>query len=170
VLYILRHNDVFPLATNFMCDFSKYMWVNGWLDEFSGEHFLIKTIKNEFDSIEKIRAFPQLNNNNFNIYDHSTSFCSNFVINFSCKMEYLNNIFGEDKIKKFVVDQLSAGKVNYNEDQFFRALTEIEILKYFGTFGYSILIKAVYEPAVGENGKNPEARFYLQMMYLWTLK
>jgi hypothetical protein len=147
-----------PLNDNFLCEFLNKIWTEGWLDDFSDEHFLIKAMHNQ---VQNFVGYDQLKQNNFNIYDYS-NFSENFLVNLSHKLDHLCKIFGEKEIKRFVKTQLSAGKSNYDEDQFFRALSEIEILKYFGTFGPGKLSKAIYEPAIGINGKNPEARFYYE--------
>lgn len=42
----MRHEETFPLKDGVKFEFTKYMWEQGWLDDFSEEHFLIKAIKN----------------------------------------------------------------------------------------------------------------------------
>lgn len=152
----MRHHAPPPLKANFMCEYLNLMWENGWLDEYSNAHFLIASMENH---LEQVLGEKQLRANNFDIYDFNQGFALNFCINLSSKLCFLSKIFGEANIEKFVKDQLSAGKAHYNEDQFFRALSEINVLKYYGTFGAAKLLEAIYEPHIGENGKNPEARF-----------
>lgn len=95
----------------------------------------------------------QFNANNIPIYP-SDNLNETFLINFSSRLNSLINFFGERNIKKFVVDQLSAGKEQYCEGQFFRALSEIEVLCFWCSRSKS----GEYEPKT--NGKkNPEARF-----------
>lgn len=153
----MRSESESPLKNNFMCEYLNKMWKNGWLNSFSNKHFLIRAMENR---IGDFVGEAQLLENNFEIYSFNNNLSINFSINLSSKLEYLSRVFDEQSISRFIKDQLSAGKSNYNEDQFFRALSEVEVLKYFSTFGYSVNKKAVYEPAIGRNGKNPEARFF----------
>ena len=48
---------------------------------------------------------------------------------------------------------------NYSQNTFFEALSEIHLLFFFSVFGPSEIIKATYEPPLGPNRSNPEARF-----------
>lgn len=153
---MLRSETKSPCCNITLCKFINEIWEQGWLDEYSEVHFLIRAMKNE---INVFNGYTQLTNNNVNYFDFNENFGLNFSINISCKLEYLNRLFGVKAIKKFVEDQLSAGKINYDEDQFFRALSEIEVLKYFSIFGPAKLSQAIYEPPIGINKKNPEARF-----------
>lgn len=84
-------------------------------------------------------------------------------MNFNFKLQNLETHFGENPINDFIKNQLAAGKKNYNEDQFFRALAEINVLNYLLLFlsAYSGQIEKIYEPKLGCNGDNPEARFIL---------
>lgn len=43
----------------------------------------------------------------------------------------MSAVFGEEKIKKCIKNQLSAGKSSYDRDMFFQALSEIEILSFY---------------------------------------
>lgn len=56
-------------------------------------------------------------------------------------------------------DQLSAGKANYSQDAFIEALSEIHLLFFFCAFSPWEIVKATYEPPLGPNHSNPEARF-----------
>lgn len=127
-------------------------WVDGWMDEFSNDHFLIKAIEGR---LEKYRGYHQFVANNASLYQvNEKNFQEIFCMNFSWKVACLVNFFGEDKIKSFFTDQLSAGKENYDEAQFFRALSEVSVLSFWMSRSKS----GEYEPKV--NGKkNPEARF-----------
>ena len=158
----LRHEENFPLSGNILCNYLKECWKNGWLDEYSTNHFLIKAIENRLDSFigEK-----QLALNNTNLYDIVNgdkidyhSFSLNFCCNFSIKLQAVSRLFGEKQIKQFITDQLSAGKNHYNEDTFFQALSEISIIIFFSQYRWE---NVIYEPPVkkGENNKNPEASF-----------
>lgn len=82
-------------------------------------------------------------------------FQDNFCINFSAKLKSMADFFGEMKIKDFIENQLAAGKEKYDEDQFFRALSEVSILNYWRMRSNS----GEYEPRTIEK-KNPEARFH----------
>lgn len=118
----MRHEEVFPIENTFQFEFTKYMWEQGWLDEFSEEHFLIKAIKNTLSDFKYIDYYGD-NNSSISIpgidYDsiHDMNmFNDTFVTNFSFRFKTLYELFGESKIKKFVKDQLSAGKSKYDEN------------------------------------------------------
>ena len=138
-----RSDTQSPCTKNIMCGYINEIWKNGGLDNFSEEHFLIQAM---YNNVSKFKGYEQLSNNNANFFNFDNNFGLNFTINLSNKLEFLNKIFGQVNIKNFIEDQLSAGKNNYNEDQFFRALSEIEVLKYYCSFGPSQLSKAIYEP------------------------
>lgn len=151
-----RSEVCFPIKEdNILLDFLRRIWKEGWLDEYSDKHFLIRAIENRLtDFLGKQQAYrdntilyPVINDDNFTM---------NFLINFSFKMNGLCNVFSEKDIKKFVMDQLSAGKNHYNEEQFFRALSEISVLSFFCSI--TKWRDKIYEPKI--NGKkNPEVRF-----------
>ena len=149
----------------FICE----AWNEGWFDEYSEDHFLIKILENRLDSFV---GMTQLVNNNLNMWNfvddngnvNTKAFSNNFAINFSLKMSNLSRVFGKKCIEGFVKNQLSAGKHNYTEDTFFEALSEISILCF-----YSSLCNwdnCYYEPP--KNGKshdrNPEARFEIDSL------
>lgn len=150
-----RSDKIFPLPEdNFGYAFLKKMWKEGWLDEFSNEHFLIRAIEHRLDEFLGIN---QIQRDNSTVYPYITieNFESNFLINFSVKIGGISNLFGENQIKGFVKDQISAGKNHYSEEQFFRALSEISIIAYFCTI--TEWKEKIYEPQL--NGKkNPEIR------------
>lgn len=131
-------------------DFLQKAWQEGWLDEFSEDHFLIKAIENRLNDFQ---GRLQLNINDIHIYP-TDNFQEIFCINFSNRMNNLLRFFGEDAIKEFVMSQLSAGKEKYDEGQFFRALSEISILSFWLQRSKS----GQYEPTTNGD-KNPEARF-----------
>lgn len=162
-----RSNTDFPISDVCFLELCSYIydaWTQGWLDDFSNEHFLIRALENRLlDFVGKL----QLIANNLNMHNVVQSdgsideerFCYNFCINLSQKLSYLSKIFGADSIKKFVIDQLSAGKTNYDEDTFFQALSEVSILHFYACrFKWE---EAIYEPPLLQNGsnKNPEASF-----------
>lgn len=153
----MRHNIPSPLDHNPFCSFLNKIWAEGWLDEFSENHFLIKAMNNNLDSF---KGYQQLRNNNCNIHNcnNYNTLALNFLMNFSNKLDGLNNRFGNNKIELFVKNQLSAGKEKkYNEDQFFQALSEVEVLNFFSN---KPVTNCVYEPVFGNSKSNPEARFY----------
>lgn len=150
-----RSESEFPTVGVYMIfDTLNIMWKEGWLDDFSDDHFLIKAINDKLDDfygeqqafMDNTPIYPVINGNNF---------ASIFLLNFSAKMEGLCNLFGKEQIKRFVIDQLSAGKKNYKEEQFFRAMSEILVISYFCSIGN--WQDYIYEPQI--NGKkNPEVR------------
>ena len=152
----MRHETTCPLSDNFLCGFLNNIWKDGWLDCFSNDHFLIHAIN---DNISNYHGKKRLEENNANLFCFKSHVGMDFSINLSNKLDHLCKVFEKEQIKKFVVDQLSAGKEHYDEDQFFRALTEVEVLHFFSNYVYSVNKKCIYEPHIGINGKNPEARF-----------
>ena len=131
----MRREKRFPIDIE-LCSYLKSAWENGWLDEYSDDHFLIKAIESRLDSFV---AIDQMINNNINFMGmvtplgniNSKQFDLNFCINFSRRLNGLSLAFGEEAIKRFITDQLSAGKQDYNEDTFFQALSEVSILSFF---------------------------------------
>ena len=154
-----RSDKQFPIDNNnLLLSFLKKMWEEGWLDDYSDNHFLIRAIENRLtDFLGKL----QLNLDNYLLYPISdkNSFVDTFLINFSTKLNGIYNSFDKKKIKKFVTDQLSAGKSNYNEEQFFSALSEISVIAFYNSI--CSWKNKIYEPKT--NGKkNPEVRFVTQ--------
>ncbi len=161
---MLRRNTTFPKRLSIeLCSFLRKIWEEGWLDDYSNNHFLIMALENR---LVKFSWIEQFLNNNVNCYFNFISkdgiidyeaFSYNFCINFSQKLQAMYYMFGAHNIEKFIIDQLSAGKVNYDENLFFQALSEIEVLTFFHRgFGWS---EIKYEPHIGQNGANPEAYF-----------
>lgn len=150
---MLRSERTYPLAGLDLDRGLQHAWENGWLDEFSDEHFLIKAIEGRLDMNPR---FFQIHSDLTSLYPiTATSFQENFCINFSAKIARMISLFGEDNIQRFVTDQLSAGKTNYDSDQFFRAISEVSVLNFWGMRSRS----GEYEPKT--NGKkNPEARLH----------
>ena len=149
----MRSDTTFPLSGVDLAGALTKAWTEGWMDEFSDDHFLIKVIEGR---LEKHQGFYQFAANDVPIYKiNAENFQENFCINFSQKVACLIDFFGEKSIKSFFTDQLSAGKENYDEAHFFRALSEISVLCFWRGRSKS----GKYEPKT--NGmKNPEARFY----------
>lgn len=149
-----RSESTYPLSVLDDADGLRMAWEKGWLDEFSDEHFLIKAIEKRLEyypsQFMTPSCFPPL------CQITPDNFQENFCMNFSLKITWLIERFGEDGIRRFFTDQLSAGKSHYDEDQFFRALSEVSVLSFLGTNAS----RCVYEPKT--NGrKNPEARLYM---------
>ena len=153
VSFPLKSNPIFKLFS-----FLNDIWKDGWLDDYSDEHFLIRAIESHLTGFVGEQQAYLDNTPMYPVIDKS-NFVSCFLTNFSVKMSGLCDIFGKEQIKKFVIDQLSAGKDNYNEEQFFRALSEICVISYFCSIGN--WKNKIYEPQI--NGKkNPEVRFVSQ--------
>lgn len=150
----MKNIKINPIFYNEICNRIIEMNDKGWLDEFSNEHFLIKALEGDVSYFNKykhlIKGSPYYSDSNKNAI--------NFIINFSQRFNYFYKHFSEKEMKKFVKDQLSSGKKNYDESQFFRALSEINVINFLMAFGPAKLDKAIYEPKLGESGKNPEAR------------
>lgn len=161
----MRKDTPFPMECSPVTDFLEKAWTNGWMDEFSNEHFLIRAMENRLGDFV---GRSQLTLNNFAMYCpigadgeyDLAAFSNNFCINLSMKLEGMAAAFGENKVKRFITDQLSAGKLNhYKEDTFLQALSEISILSFWlSRYQWD---QTVYEPPVktGVNKKNPEASF-----------
>ena len=161
---MIRSETPFPSEfDNIICSFLKRAWQEGWLDNYSDDHFLIMALEGRLNQFTWNEQF--LNNNNNVYYSAVTTdgkvdykaFSVNFCTNLSAKLAGMSSMFGEKQTKKFITDQLSAGKENYDEDMFFQAFSEIEILTFFHRgFDWK---EIKYEPPVDSNGANPEAYF-----------
>ncbi len=151
-----RHEMPFPIKEGWFYQILLQMWEQGWLDDFAEEHFLIRGLKND----------NRIRNNFISYYRQCTfqfgldqsNFAMTFCANLSSRIALLIEVFGERTIKEFVKGQLAAGKKHYKEEQFFEALSEIEILTYFCQFGPG-RVEGTYEPRIGMGNHNPEASF-----------
>ena len=159
----MRKEIPFPVKEE-LCIFLKDAWEKGWFDDYSDEHFVIKAIENRLTSFIGKEQLVENDLNMQGLIDEdgnvdTEAFNLNFCINFSRRMQFLVKVFGEDDIKKFIIDQMSAGKQNYREDAFFEALSEVSILSFYASI--NAWEYAIYEPPVaeGRNNKNPEAKF-----------
>ncbi len=158
-----RSEKPFPSSCDDFIGFFKNAWHNGWLDDYSDEHFLIKCINKQLTGIEWESQLLFNNSTSINtpIMDDGkidyNAFTINFIVNLSAKLMGMSSVFGEEEMKNFVVNQLAAGKSSYDRDMFFQALSEIEILSFYA--GRADWDEALYEPPIGVNGSNPEARF-----------
>lgn len=134
-------------------DSLKKMNEKGYFDEYSDEHFLIKAMQGKMDYFNRYKHLVK-NSTHFSTGEMNAR---TFIINFSNNIQWFCKHFTEKDMKKFIKDQLSAGKKNYNEEQFFRAMAEINVLNFLMNYGPN-LENAIYEPKLGINGSNPEAR------------
>lgn len=150
----MKRSDLqFPLADNSCLDSLRMIWEHGWLDDFSENHFLIQAINGRFHNF---RTMDQMNDATPNLYNDCRN-CLNFTINFSQQIKRFIDLCDVSKAEQFIKDQLSAGKNNYSEDQFFEAMHEIHVFSYLTSFGKP---NVDYEPAIGglSGKKNPEYR------------
>ena len=131
-------------------------WLNGLFDEYAEQHFLIRAIEND---TKFFKSYFYQNRENFSHGYEQTTFSFTFLMNFNSRLNFLYCSFGKPKIEKFIKDQLSAGKQNYKQNMFFEALSELHLLSHFAAFGPSSTPRMTYEPPMGLNGANPEARF-----------
>lgn len=161
----MRHELPFPIHNDCgICNYLRKIWEDGWLDEYSDNHFLIKAIENRLTAFI---GFTQMLNNDPNLHRlikkhgviDNDSFNLNFCMNLSSCLAHLQTIFGNDHMERFIRDQLSAGKQQYDEDTFFEAISEISVLRFYAM--RSKWKQALYEPPVqiSKSLKNPEARF-----------
>lgn len=163
----MRHEKTFPKKEGLIMQFLHRAWCEGWLDEYSDDHFVIRALENRIDTFT---AFNQFSGNTVNssgiIHSFNDFFdegkCETFCMNLSQRLQYMSSVFGDKAIQDFVQNQLAAGKGKYNEDSFFEALSEISVLSAIGTtLNWE---RALYEPHVGESNKNPEASFLCNRM------
>lgn len=139
----------------------------GFFNEFSEEHFLMKLLDGKCDIFTKYREkFGQSNYQYVLGKERNDSF--NFLTNFAKMIHKIESIIDKKDLKKFFDDQLSAGKENYDEDQFFRALSEMHIIKFITTF--HDVNKVLYEPPLGKNGANPEFRAISSKGYVYDIE
>lgn len=125
---------------------------SGLLDGYSDNHFLIRAMRGEIDIIKE---YSQLID--YSAIRQGVDFSSSFLMNLTTGLRVMHNFFRKKEIERFITDQLSAGKSNYDEAQFFRALSELHVLRYLGMYA-GVLKEAKYEPRLIGN-TNPEARF-----------
>lgn len=142
---------------NMLSEYIYSLYDKGLMRDYSENHFLIRAMKGEVNIIkeyEHLLSRPSITNSGVN-------FSSTFLMNLSSKLRRCAYVFSEEKINGFVKNQLSAGKENYSEAAFFEALSEINVLFYFCNFVGKIK-ESIYEPELGVNGANPEARFIFE--------
>lgn len=123
------------------------------LDEYSDRHILKKAINGNFDLFLN---YPLIGNMRITFPQHKCNESKTFVDNLSIKLNIFSQKLTEDDFKKFIKNQLSAGKNNYKDSIFFSAASEVSVLNYL-TFSKNSIKNMQYEPTF--NGyKNPEAR------------
>lgn len=150
----MKYSDmVFPLESNPICSVIGEMWKKGWLDSYERKHFLIRCILGDNNYIRQFFC-----NQKYTYEGRLPIQAETFVMNLSTKLGRLIDFFGEEHIKNFIINQMSAGKKHYNQNKFFQALSEVEILIYFISFGPTYTKKGQYEPPVNQGKKNPEAK------------
>lgn len=138
----MHREKIFPLEEFIeLCGFLHKAWTDGWLDEYSDDHFLIKAIENRLITFVGKEQLIENDINQQGIINsdgsiNTTAFSLNFCINFSRRMQFLAQIFGEESIKSFITSQMSAGKQHYKEDTFFEALSEVSILSFYAAVPY----------------------------------
>ncbi len=134
----------------------RQMWENGWFDDYSEEHFLIRMINGDtlyfFEVLMKTKG---MNDPQFFMGNNPQTFIMNLNKNFLFLIKY----FGEEPIKEFIQNQFAAGKNNYNENSFFAALSEVHILLYFLNLYNATTTKCEYEPKTGIGEHNPEVSY-----------
>lgn len=159
------------------------LWQDGAFDEYSDDHFMIRAFNEDVEYFKRFFKDHYINVTATSVqYGTVDGFSANFVINIEKSFRALVWGFGYDNIRRFVKNQLSAGKKQYDEELFFEALSEIHILAFlrmngemsptadepfkYDEKGWIIrkteavpIISSEYEPQL--NGKkNPEARFH----------
>lgn len=158
-----RSQHGFPAKRIDITGFLNHCWTEGWFDEYSNDHFLIKAIEDRVSDLEW--KTQMISNNSLSIFSpinengavDFSQFSQVFVMNISECLSTMSMCFSEEKISAFIQNQLSAGKTHYDENMFFQALSEIEILDFYcSRFPAK---SAVYEPRLGVGQANPEASF-----------
>lgn len=148
------HNKIgMTLMKNIATEYVFSLYESGLMNEYSEEHLLIKAMNGQFNFFDK---YPHLKDQSI-FANQDMEVALTFLVNFSLKLQYVSHLFGEQDLNRFIKDQLSAGKNNYSEEQFIRAASEINVLKYVSTFCGKVK-QALYEPKLGKGNTNPEAR------------
>ena len=137
-----------------LISFITTLYDKGLFRDYSSKHMLIKALtSNEFNFFDDYKAVNR--NSIFNLM--TCDKVSTFLINFSQKLYLFSTFLKKEDFERFITDQLSAGKSKYNEDQFIRAVSEVNVLNYFCQY-VSQKFTVIYEPNINGDGKNPEAR------------
>ena len=149
----MRSSTSYP--THFNLEFLETIrnfWQQGVLDDYSDDHFLIRAINNDVAYFKDLFQRRNITTIDPNIFPW------HFVVNIDFKIRNFMDRFGSNEIENFFRNQFAAGKKNYNENQFFEALSEFYILSFFANFAPGPLNESIYEPRLVDSHKYPEAR------------
>lgn len=143
----------FPFQLDFLIVL-KEIWDNGWFDEYSKEHLIIRAIKGELSDFRR-KELSQ--NEAINLYKS----CDDpiiFLTNLASILHKLKSSCSTEEFRSFI-EQMAAGKENYDEPQFWATINELQALNFMTLFGK---YRVEYEPEIGgESGKkNPEFRIH----------
>ena len=129
------------------------IWDNGWFDEYSAQHLLIKAI---CDKTIDFRRKNEIIQSSINMHQNCDN-ADTFIANISSCLYQLKQHCSEDVLKKYI-KQLAAGKENYSEEQFFDTLHELQVFRFFCS--RMNVTSVEYEPPIGgvSGRKNPEYR------------
>ena len=140
-----------------------------YLKDYSNNHFIIRAIMDDKEEIKaRLSQFQPIPINNISFTGPGNPVISqqrglfdcspdNFTLNSAKVIEFLHNFFGS-AFDGFIREQLAAGKKNYTDEKFFQAMSEVHLLSFLATCVGKVKNK-IYEPRIGNNGKNPEACF-----------
>lgn len=92
---MLRNETKSPCCNNLFCKFLNVIWEQGWLNDYSDAHFLIRAMNND---VEGFIRYKQLFSNNAHLFNFYDKIGINFAINLSSKLEYLS--FGMKEIRR----------------------------------------------------------------------
>ena len=155
----MRSQTAYPATVDLeIFETIKFFWEKGIFDDYSEQHFIIRAINNDVSYFKEL--FLRKNIKEIN----PASFPWNFIANLNVKVINLMHCFGNDVIENFFRNQFAAGKNNYNENQFFEALSEFYLLAYFANFGPAKLTEAIYEPVWLIPIKIQKHGLYMEMM------
>ena len=110
-------------------DYLYRAWEKGWFSSYSEDHFLLKALDGVPDlftgyvNMLAIASGPLEHN--------LSSVRSSFYQALSNSLNIFENAFSEKDAKEFVVNKLSGGKANYDENQFMQALSELTVIRWF---------------------------------------
>lgn len=155
---MITSTDTPPAAIDQLyCEYLLQAWNKGWFKNYSKNHFLIRALQGE---IEAFNGYINMLETSSGPFPHSLdTICSSFCLALSCSLAFFENQFSEKVVKDFMIEKLSGGKANYFEDQFFRALSELTVIKWFCIYTRGKNINEnIYEPILSGQ-RRPEARF-----------
>lgn len=131
-------------------------------DDYSKDHLINRAYINEFDHFKNYSCFMEEHNPILNLNTGYECLPQNFLANLSLRLMQFYRIFDEKQADEFLKNQMAAGKDNYDEEQFIRALSEVHVLDYICSYSGEIVDRK-YEPRLiaGKN-TNPEAMIELK--------